>query len=351
MTENNTPATASATDATAAVDAAAAGEAGNGRTLLVGTRGSTLATTQSGHVRSGMIDAGYQAELHIVHTPGDASQASQIPVAKVGVGVFTETLRIALDNKECDVAVHSYKDLPTAPDPRFRTIVPERVDNREVLISVDNKPLMELPEGAKVGTSAPRRVSQIRAVRPDLQLLPLRGNIGTRMGRVGDDLDAVILARAGLERVGWLDKAAESIDPSLIMPAPAQGALSVEVRADDHEAYASVADQNHLPTFARVVGERAVLCTLEAGCSAPVAAYSTLSDDERTLTITGGVFAIDGSKKLIETETVEIDLAAEADVDPVASEWHAAAYAAGEAIGRKLLDAGAAQLVDEARQV
>lgn len=313
-----------------------------GRTLLVGTRGSTLATTQTGHVCSGIKDAGYQAELHIVHTPGDASQASQIPVAKVGVGVFTETLRTALDNKECDVAVHSFKDLPTAPDPRFRTIVPERVDAREVLISVDNKTLLELPKGAKVGTSAPRRVSQIRAVRPDLELLPLRGNIGTRMDRVGKDLDAVILARAGLERVCWLDRAAESIDPKLIMPSPSQGALSVEVRADDEEAFAAVAGQNHIPSFARVVGERAVLSTLEAGCSAPVAAYATLSEDHRSLTIVGGVFAIDGSQQLVENLTVDIDLGGD--------EWHEAAAAAGAIIGRQLLDAGAAQLVAEARQ-
>ncbi len=313
----------------------------NNRRLLVGTRGSTLATTQAGHVRQGMIDAGYDAELHIVHTPGDASQASQIPVAKVGVGVFTETLRTALDDRECDVAVHSFKDLPTAPDARFRAVVPKRVDSREVLISVDNKKLMELPEGAKVGTSAPRRVSQLRALRPDLQILPLRGNIGTRMGRVGDDLDAVILARAGLERVGWLDKAAESIDPELILPAPAQGALCVEVRAEDEEAWNSVADQNHIPSYVCVVGERTVLSTLEAGCSAPVAAHATLNEQQNQLTVTGGVFAIDGSRKLLETRTVDIDLA---------DDWRAAAAGVGAEIGRILLDAGAAELVAEARK-
>src|SRR5699024_11548288 len=119
-------------------------------------------------------------------------------------GVFTETLRTALDDRECEVAVHSFKDLPTAPDARFRALVPKRVDSREVLISVGNKKLMELPEGAKVGTSAPRRVSQLRALRPDLKILTLRGNIGHRMGRVEEEQDTVILASAGLARVGRL---------------------------------------------------------------------------------------------------------------------------------------------------
>ena len=161
------------------------------------------------------------------------------------------------------------------------------------------------------------------------------------MGRVGDDLDAVILARAGLERVGWLDKAAESIDPELILPAPAQGALCVEVRADDEEAWNSVADQNHTPSYACVVSERTVLSTLEAGCSAPVAAHATLNEQQNQLTVTGGVFAIDGSRKLLETRTVDIDLA---------GDWRAAAAGVGAEIGRILLDAGAAELVAEARE-
>lgn len=119
------------------------------RTLLIGTRRSQLATTQSGHVQAGITEQGWTAELHIVHTPGDASQASQIPVAQIGVGVFTETLRNALAAQECDVAVHSFKDLPTAPDQRFRLIVPERVDPREALISVDNRTLADLPQGRR----------------------------------------------------------------------------------------------------------------------------------------------------------------------------------------------------------
>ncbi len=311
----------------------------NQRVLLIGTRGSTLASTQAGHVRDGVLDSGARAELHFVHTPGDASQKAQTPVANIGVGVFTETLRTALANGECDIAVHSFKDLPTAPDTRFRTVVPERVDPREVLISVDNQSLQELPSGAKVGTSAPRRVSQLKAVRSDLEILPLRGNVGTRMSRVGQDLDAVILARAGLERIGELDRAAESIDPQLIKPAPAQGALSVEVRADDEEAWNAVKHLDHVPSHARAVAERAVLSTLEAGCTAPVAAYSTLEEDsegQHTLTLTGGAYALDGSRRVEETITVPIDLR---------ERWHSDAESAGRSVGRALLTAGAADIM------
>lgn len=322
------------------------------RTFLIGTRGSLLATTQSGHVRDGIREHGAEAELHIVHTPGDASQAAQTPVAKIGVGVFTETLRTALDAKECDIAVHSFKDLPTAPDPRFRTVVPKRVDPREVLISVDNKALMDLPQCAKVGTGAPRRVSQILAVRPDLELVPLRGNITTRMGRVGSDLDAVVLARAGLERVDMLENAAESIDPFLVMPAPAQGALSIEVRADDEAAFAAVAPLDDSLSHAQAIAERAVLATLEAGCSAPVAAYSTIEvdGDVATLKVYGGAYALDGSESLVRDAETTIRLGATRTL--LDDSWAEAAKTArdvGKHVGDALLSAGAERLMAASR--
>ncbi|KAB3522724.1 hydroxymethylbilane synthase [Corynebacterium sp. zg254] len=320
--------------------------------LLLGTRGSLLATTQSGHVKEAVEARGESVEFHIVHTPGDASQASQIPVAAIGVGVFTETLRTALHDGECDIAVHSFKDLPTAPDPRFRTVVPKRVDPREVLVSRDGSGLMDLPAGAKVGTSAPRRVSQVRALRPDLELVPLRGNVGTRMDRVNQDLDAVILARAGLERIGQLERAAESIDPMVLIPAPAQGALSVEVRCDDQRAWTAVRALDHLPSHIAAVAERAVLATLEAGCSAPVAVRSEWTTDGQQLTVTGGVFAVDGSQQLVESRTEIFDLPAEMDADGHHNLDHEArerilvhARALGSEVGRTLIDRGAARIV------
>lgn len=323
------------------------------RTFLIGTRGSLLATTQSSHVRDGVTKQGLNAELHIVHTPGDASQAAQTPVSRIGVGVFTETLRKALDDKECDIAVHSFKDLPTAPDPRFRTIVPRRVDPREVLISVDNKSLLELPHGAKVGTGAPRRVSQIRALRPDLQLQGLRGNITTRMERVGVDLDAVVLARAGLERVDMLGHAAESIDPEQIMPAPAQGALSVEVRADDEEAFEAVAALDDSVSHAQAVAERAILTTLQAGCSAPVAAHSTMDfvdDATATLTVHGGVYALDGSESVERSAQATIVIGETGTLlDSTWEQTKAAAFAAGQQVGEDLLSAGAERIMATSR--
>lgn len=309
------------------------------RTLLVGTRASVLARTQAGTVSDALTAGGNPAELHFVHTPGDASQKAQTPVNRIGVGVFTETLRNALAAGECDVAVHSFKDLPTAADPRFIQVVPLRADAREVLVSLGNTRLRDLPEGAQIGTGAPRRVAQIRGLRPDLGCVPIRGNIDTRMGRVGDgsgegDLAAVVLARAGLERVGGLARAAETVDPADIMPAPAQGALCVEVRADDAEAVAAVRALDDHVSHARAVAERQILATLQAGCTAPVGAWSEVSNGRMLLR--GGVFALDGSRRLVRETTGAFD---GADHD------HVAAAELGARIGRELLEEGAAEIM------
>lgn len=328
------------------------------RTLLIGTRASTLASTQTGTVRDALVAHGATAELHFVHTPGDASQKAQTPVARIGVGVFTETLRNALAAGECDVAVHSFKDLPTAPDARFVAVVPPRADPREVLVSNGDLSLRDLPAGARIGTGAPRRVSQIRAVRPDVECVGIRGNIDTRMGRAGDgtrstvvdggpgDLDAVVLARAGLERVGHLDRAAETVAVADIMPAPAQGALCVEVRADDAEAVAAVLALDDPVSHARAVAERAVLATLEAGCTAPVGAYSDFGTgaDATTLTLQAGVFALDGKTRLVREISGTVDLTDTGD-DPVHPRWRETAAALGRSLGTELLGAGAAAVI------
>lgn len=262
----------------------------------IGTRGSKLATTQAGHVRDWLIDAGFDSQLHIVTTAGDVNMA---PVERIGVGVFTQALREALYAGECDIAVHSFKDLPTAPDDRFRLVVPQRQDSREALVARDGLSLAQLPQGARVGTSAPRRISQLAAIRPDLEIRPLRGNIDTRMSKVTDgELDAVLLAYAGLLRGGYADRATEIFEPSVFMPAPAQGALAIEAVAGTEAAAAldAIVDDR---ASAAAAGERAVLARLEAGCTAPVAATSRWDGDE--LTVRGGVFALDGSRQLIAT--------------------------------------------------
>lgn len=296
-------------------------------TLKIGTRGSKLATTQAGHVRDWLIDAGYDAELHIVTTAGDVNMA---PVERIGVGVFTQALREALHSGECDVAVHSFKDLPTAGDERFHLITPKRADNREALVARDGLTLDELPEGAKVGTSAPRRISQLRALRPDLDIRPLRGNIDTRMGKVAEgELDAVLLAFAGLNRGGYADRATEVFDREKFMPAPAQGALAIEARADDAETVAAIDKLADADVTTCVAGERAVLSRLEAGCTAPVAATSNLDGDQ--LTVRGGVFGLDGTEQIIVSDT-----------GPAANTREL-----GEKVAASLFDQGAADLLGE----
>lgn len=276
----------------------------------IGTRGSKLATTQAGHVRDWITDNGTPSELHIVTTEGDINMA---PVERIGVGVFTHALREALHAQECDIAVHSFKDLPTAPDERFHLIVPKREDNREALIARDGLTLDELPPGAKVGTSAPRRISQLKALRPDLDIRPLRGNIETRMSYVTDgELDAVMLAYAGLVRAGYADRATQVFSPNVLMPAPAQGALAVETNAEDAELVNAINSIADAKAGLQAAGERAILRRLEAGCTAPVAATSVI--DEELITVHGGVFALDGSRQAVASETGPLENAYEIGV-------------------------------------
>lgn len=262
----------------------------------IGTRGSHLATTQSGHVRDALGEVGHPAELQIVTTSGDLSQA---PVERIGVGVFTSALRDALFTGEVDIAVHSFKDLPTAYEPRAHMVVPARADSREALIARDGLTLAELPQGARVGTSAPRRISQLKAIRPDLDIRPLRGNIERRMSYVENgEFDAIILAYAGLVRGGYGDRPTEVFDPQVFMPAPAQGALAVECRTDDAAARAAIDKLADASATAESTAERSVLATLEAGCTAPVAATAVRNDDK--VALRAGVFALDGSRQLVE---------------------------------------------------
>ena len=292
--------------------------------LKIGTRGSLLATTQSGHVQGWLRDAGYEAELHIVTTQGDVNMA---PVERIGVGVFTQALREAVHRGECEIAVHSFKDLPTAVDERFDLVVPQRQDVREALIARDGLTLKELPEGARVGTSAPRRISQLKALRPDLDIRPLRGNIDTRMGKVtSGELDAVLLAYAGLVRAHYADRATEVFDPAVFMPAPAQGALAIEAVKGTEAAQAIALLGDALATAA-TRAERTVLSQLEAGCTAPVAATSRWEGEE--LIVRGGVFALDGSRQLTAQ-------ARGADEE---------AEALGRAVSEELFAQGAAELL------
>lgn len=255
--------------------------------IRIGTRPSALAVAQSGHVADRLRAAGHECELVEIRSVGDDSSA---PVAELGVGVFVSALREALACGEVDAAVHSYKDLPTTPDPRLViAAVPPREDPRDALVARDGKVLGELPHGSRVGTGSPRRAAQLEGLGLGLEIVPIRGNVGTRIGRVtAGELDAVVVAAAGLRRLGRIDEATELLDPVQMLPAPAQGALAIECLADALEladALASVLDDPF--TRAAVTAERAVLAALEAGCSAPVGALadvvSDLDDDGNVL--------------------------------------------------------------------
>jgi hydroxymethylbilane synthase len=249
------------------------------RTIRIGTRGSALALAQTGTVAEQLERSGAKVELVTVVTPGDRSSA---PIAEIGVGVFTSALRDALADGTVDVAVHSYKDLPTKPDPRLSlAAVPPRADPRDALVARNGLTLGELPPGSRVGTGSPRRAAQLQALGLGLRIVPIRGNVDTRIRKVADgELDAVVLARAGLARLGRLGEITEVLDPIQVLPAPAQGALAVECRVDDMDTehlLQSIVDDE--ATRFAVAAERAMLAALEAGCNAPVGALADVVED------------------------------------------------------------------------
>jgi hydroxymethylbilane synthase len=281
--------------------------------VKLGTRGSALALAQSGLVAEAIRQrTGQPVELVEISTAGDRSSA---PVAHLGIGVFVSALREALLAKEIDLAVHSYKDLPTAPydqsgprgfagqprpvaDRLCLAAVPAREDPRDVLVARDRRTLTELPAGARIGTGAVRRIAQLNALGRGFTCVPIRGNVDTRLRRVADgDLDAVVLARAGLARLGRADEASEILDPMLMLPAPAQGALAIECRADDGDLVEQLGRLDDPASRAAVTAERALLAELAAGCSAPVAALAEVAegDDGPEIYLRGAVFSADGA--------------------------------------------------------
>lgn len=271
-------------------------------TLRIGTRGSALAMTQARTVAEAVTaTTGTPVELVEITTDGDRSTA---PVAQLGVGVFVSALREALVAKEIDVAVHSYKDLPTGMDDRLRVAaVPQRADPRDALVAGGGLTLAELPAGARIGTGSPRRAAQLRALRREFNPVAVRGNVDTRLRKVAEgQLEAVVVARAGLARLGRTAEITETLDPAVMLPAPAQGALAVECRADEPYMIEILAALDHPATRAAVSAERALLSTLEAGCSAPVAGLAELSGSGE-LRLHGAVFSTDGDRIVRRTGT------------------------------------------------
>ncbi len=296
--------------------------------IRVGTRGSALATTQTGLVARRIEQlTGHPVEIVRVRTEGDVRSGSLASMG--GTGVFVTALREALLDGRCDVAVHSLKDLPTAAADGLTLVTPERENPRDALCARNGWTLETLPRGAKVGTGSPRRAAQLLAVRPDLDVLDIRGNVDTRLARAlgpDADLDAVVLAYAGLSRLGRLDAISEVIDVRVMAPAPGQGALGVEVRTADLSPLSSfdllpdggtrqpldlaevVAGLDHLPTRLAVLAERALLARLEAGCAAPVGAHAVVEDDQ--LHLSAVVARLDGGQVLTHSARVSLPPAA-----------------------------------------
>ena len=267
--------------------------------IRIGTRGSALALAQTGTIAASLAaKSGRNVDIVTVTTLGDRSKESLASLG--GTGVFAGALRESLLAAECDALVHSLKDLPTAPfEGLVIAAIPQRADARDALCARDGLTLDTLPSGARVGTGSPRRQAQLRARRPDIEVVDIRGNVDTRLARVGDDLDAVVLAAAGLGRLGRLGVVTEFLGIEGWPTAPGQGALAVEVRTGE-ENLASAID--HRTTRIIVEAERAVLAILEAGCAAPIGANAFVDDD--MLFLSARVYSPQGIERLTSSHAL-----------------------------------------------
>lgn len=266
------------------------------KSLKIGTRGSQLALWQANYIANLLRQEhpDTEVELVIFTTKGDKILDKSLPSIG-GKGLFTEELESALLNGDIDCAVHSLKDLPTQnPYGLVIGAIPERASAEDVLISKHNLPLENLPPGSKIGTSSLRRASQIRHSRNDIEIIDIRGNVPTRIAKALDDngqYDAIVLARAGVERLGLMHQVTQILSLETMLPAPGQGAIGVQCREADEDYFAPL---THIPTLLSVTAERSFLQRLQGGCSVPVAAYSTYADD--TLTFIGRVASVDGQQ-------------------------------------------------------
>ncbi|MCC0096756.1 hydroxymethylbilane synthase [Streptomyces flavotricini] len=311
--------------------------------LRLGTRRSKLAMSQSGHVADAVrAITGRPVELVEITTYGDVSREHLAQIG--GTGVFVTALRDALLRGEVDFAVHSLKDLPTAqPEELVIAAMPLREDPRDALVARDGLTFEQLPDGARIGTGSPRRTAQLnhyaRALGKRIETVAIRGNVDTRIGFVRDgELDAVVLAAAGLNRIGRGDEATDLLSVDSVLPAPGQGALAVECLASDAELIASLAELDDLNTRAAVTAERSLLAALEAGCSAPVGALADLLADGQVVNemrLRGVVGTLDGST-LVQLSTT----------GPVPQSYDEA-MALGRELADEMLAKGAAGLMGE----
>jgi hydroxymethylbilane synthase len=297
--------------------------------LRIGSRGSKLALWQAEHIRARLLnDCGIESEIVIIKTSGDHFQSA--PVAAIGgKGIFIKEIEDALRDRRVDIAVHSMKDVPTAtPSSLCFPAVTKRQDPRDCLVSRGGETLGKLPQGARVGTSSLRRQSQLRYFRNDLRVEEMRGNVDTRLRKLeAGEFDAIVVAKAGLDRLGLSDKIAEVIAPGIILSAVGQGALAIEARESDESLRETLASFDDSETRAGVTAERALLAELEGGCQVPLGAWGRIEDG--ALRLDARVLAADGSECIARH----------------ASGSAANAGELGRRLGRELLDGGADRLL------
>jgi len=301
--------------------------------LRIGTRASLLARWQADWVAARLRELGAEVEIVLLSTRGDREQGA--PIGDLGgQGLFTKEIQAALLDGRADVAVHSLKDLPTDPVPELvLAAVPERGPNGDVLVSGKYGEVAELPAGAIVGTGSARRRAQLLHARPDLRLAEVRGNVDTRLRKLDTgEFDALVLAEAGLVRLGLADRIRQVLPKELMLPAVGQGALGIECRADDDVTREWLAKLDDANSRAAVTAERAMLSALRGGCLAPVGAWGRVLGGQ--LRLTGVVLKSDGSERLFGERSGAITDAA----------------AVGRELARELLSQGAAQLIDSSRQ-
>jgi hydroxymethylbilane synthase len=294
--------------------------------LTIGSRGSVLALWQANWVKAQLESLGETCGIEIIRTTGD--KITDVPLAKVGTkGLFTKEIEEALLDRRVDLAVHSLKDLPTVlPAGLVVTAIPEREDPRDALVG---RRLVDISLNAIIGTSSLRRGAQLRALRPDLQIRDLRGNLDTRLRKLDEgQYDTIVLASAGLRRVGWADRIAESVDVDLMCPAAGQGALAIETREDGGHAAHLCARLDHLLTRAAVTAERETLESLGGGCQVPIGAYAEIS----------------GSRMFLRAVVIspEGDTVVKSHIEGNPSD----AAGLGRNLGERLLASGASQILE-----
>ena len=300
--------------------------------LIVATRGSMLALWQANHIKDSIEKEhpGLEVELLKIKTTGD--KILDVPLAQVGgKGLFVKEIEEALLDGRADLAVHSLKDVPTElPEGLGLSAITRREDARDALISHGDHTIMTLPQGARIGSSSLRRQCQLLKVRPDFDIISLRGNLNTRIKKVeAGEFDAIILAAAGMRRLGWQDKISEYIPTDILLPAIAQGALGIETKDNDSDTNEIISFLNHGETEAAVKAERALLKKLEGGCQVPIAAYGEISAS--TISLRGLVGSLDG--KVLITDNMTGGLSE--------------AESLGIALAERLLDKGAGEILEE----